>query len=99
LNSLFFFNCFQSRFLPFPLDLFQNSLGLLELLLDLALALGVADRGLFGNSRFRFNSHGLQLLGDLALLPGDGAHRFKFFGDGLGAPSLHFLFFCLHLCW
>ena len=97
LNSLLLLDRFQSRFFPFPLNFFQNRLGLLELLLDLLLALRVPNGRFFGDARLGLDPNCFQLLGHLPLLLGDGAHGLELLGDGLGAARLHLLFFCLDL--
>ena len=99
LDALLFFDGLEPRLLALPLDLLEDGLGLLELLLDLALALRVPNSGFSGDARLRLESHGLQLLGDLPFLLGDGAHRLKFFGYRLRAPRLHLLLLRLDLRW
>ena len=99
LDALLLLDRFQPRLLALALDLLEDGLGLLELLLDLALALRVPNSGFSGDARLRLESHGLQLLGDLPFLLGDSSHGLKFFGYRLRAPRLHLLFFGLDLCW
>ena len=99
LDAFFLFDGFQSRLFTFSLNFFQDRLTLLELLLDLLLPFRISDCCFLRDSSFRLDPHRLQLLGDLALLPGDGAHGLELLGYRLRSPSLHLLFFGLDLCW
>ena len=97
LDAFFFFDGFQSRFFTFSLNFFQDRLTLLELLLDLLFTFSVSNSGFFRDARLRLDPHRFELLGDLALLPGDGAHGLELLGDGLGPSGLHLLLLGLDL--
>ena len=77
----------------------RSRLRLLQLFCDFFLALRISQSGFLGDARFRLDAHGLQLLGDLALLLRDGAHGLEFFRHCLGSPSLHLLLLRLDLRW